>query len=664
MYRAWPVTRQLVTRNVGGCVKVVRRRLATEAEAAPQPPLPKKKKSVIRRLLFWSGTATATFYVGSVFVAFKDERYYDFFSDHVPFGASFIQYAEDHDWDTLTVQNLVDSGKRTVDSVQRRVTGAAKEAEQRVEKAKDAVSADKAKALIQSTATAGSERIKAVTDSLRTNVRKSEEKVVEGGRSAAAAAKHQALQFSSEVEDLVRKAEAALAGKPVEPLPQSTMSPGQHGIAPQESASSEAETDKKIYEAPLPVGFEPPPGFSRPAPPKRAEPTRQPEAPPAPPPLPLVAPAVAELQASEPIITHLASTIDNLASYLNANPTAANEARDVLDNAKMDLTQLVSHMEKIKEQERSQLEAKLDEQTREYSLKLLEMEMEAQDKLDNQEQGFKQWFEQERQKFVKAYREKLEKELQTQSELINERLKEEVIAQGIELQRRWIREIKVRVEQERGGRLAKLDTLAANLKQLERVALDNTAYLDENLRVHALWSALRAVNHVLESPVRKPFREELRVLRHVAAAKEDDVIATALDTIERTDVPDIGVEPLPDLVTWFTTSVAPRVTSVALVPDEGTPGLLPHLASHFLSTFTFRRQGFAQGNDVLSTLARAEYYLNEKDLDSAARELNQLKGTPKMLVQDWLEAARRRLEVQQALEVAQAEATLASLFVV
>jgi mitofilin len=36
-------------------------------------------------------------------------------------------------------------------------------------------------------------------------------------------------------------------------------------------------------------------------------------------------------------------------------------------------------------------------------------------------------------------------------------LKEEVIAQGIELQRRWIREIKVRVEHERGGRLAKID---------------------------------------------------------------------------------------------------------------------------------------------------------------------------------------------------------------
>ena len=107
-------------------------------------------------------------------------------------------------------------------------------------------------------------------------------------------------------------------------------------------------------------------------------------------------------------------------------------------------------------------------------------------------------------------------------------LKTEVIAQGIELQRRWIREIKMRVEQERGGRLAKLDEIATNLKRLERVALDNSAYLDENIRVHALWSALRAVHHAVDAPARQPFREELRVLRHVAAAREDPVVAAAL----------------------------------------------------------------------------------------------------------------------------------------
>jgi MICOS complex subunit MIC60 len=231
------------------------------------------------------------------------------------------------------------------------------------------------------------------------------------------------------------------------------------------------------------------------------------------------------------------------------------------------------------------------------------------------------------------------------------RLKEEVIAQGIELQRRWIREIKVRVEQERGGRLAKIDELSANLKRLERIALDNSSYLDDNIRIHALWGAIRALtSNAIASSVRKPFREELRVLRHIASAREDPLVSVVLDSLESTEVSDVGVEPFADLATWFTSEVAPKVSQVALVPEKNA-GVLSYLASRVLSTLRFKREGLVSGDDVLSVLARAEYHLNEKDLDSATRELNQLEGPSKVLLHDWLEAARRRLEVQQALEV-------------
>jgi mitofilin len=165
-----------------------------------------------------------------------------------------------------------------------------------------------------------------------------------------------------------------------------------------------------------------------------------------------------------------------------------------------------------------------------------------------------------------------------------------------------------------------------------------------------MWSALRAVNNAIDAPVRRPFRDELRVLRHASAARDDAVVGAALDALETGNAADVGVEPLADLASWFTTSVAPAVSRVALVPDEGA-GVLAHVASHLLATFAFRRQGLVSGSDALSVLARAEYHLNEKDLDSATRELNQLKGTAKALLKDWLEAARRRLEVQQALEV-------------
>ncbi|KZT67461.1 hypothetical protein DAEQUDRAFT_713485 [Daedalea quercina L-15889] len=653
-------------------VRVTRRRYATEPPVAP----PKKKKSIVRRLLFYTAAGTATFYVGSAFVAFKYPPYHDVFVQQVPLGAAVVQYGEDHDWDTLTVDKVIAYGKSWYDYLQG--LGSGQERGDVLQRAKDAMgrtketvvhsveaSSEAVQQAVQSRVQETKDRMRQAAESVKTSVRKTEGGMAEKSARATNAVKHETVQFSEGVEDLVRKAEAALAGSAADKLPGVTTSQSevdQTRDNETDGTSSKDVQSGNVYQAPLPIGFEPPPGYSRPKPPKKSAPPPESTARLALPPLPLVAPAVSEFSASEPVIAQLASVIDNLASFLGANPTAAEKARDILDTAKTDLTSLASRIDQVKEEERTKLEARLDEQTREYTLKLLELEMEAQDKLDSQEQDFRKFFDEERMKFVQAYREKLNRELQTQSEIINERLKEEVIAQGIELQRRWIRDIKVRVEQERGGRLAKLDELATNMKRLERIALDNSAFLDENIRIHALWSALRALNHNVDAPVRKPFREELRVLRHLAAAREDSVVSSVLESLESSDVPDVGVEPFADLATWFSTSVAPAVSSVALVPDKDA-GVLSHLASHLVTSFTFRRQGLVPGDDVLSVLARAEYYLNEKDLDSATRELNQLKGPAKVLLSDWLDAARRRLEVLQALEIVQTQATLASLLV-
>jgi len=634
-------------------------------ESVPTPALPRKKKGVIRRI-FWATTGlTGTFFIGSTFAAFYNQSYYDFFSDHVPLGQSMLEFAESHSWDTLTTRQVVDSAKNAVISIQRFVTEAINrtptphDAAENVKRNAERKTQD-AKAAVASLLTKSKSRV----ESAGTRATAEVQKEAEGSHKHAVVVK--APQVSEDLAELVQKAEHALAGhlfvqEPVRaervPTPTEALS---HAVEKEPSLSKEV---KHVYEAPLPVGFEPPPGFSRPSPRKRVAPEAAKPDPGVPVILPLVAPAVSSRSASEPIISHLADTIDDLASYLASDPSTASKVTDVLETAKGDLTALANRIERAREEERTVLEAKLDEQTREYSLKLMELEMTAQDKLDNQEEDFRKLFDEEKARFVQAYRAKLDYELQTQIELINERLKEEVIAQGIELQRRWIREIKVRVEYERGGRLAKIDQLSSQLKRLERVTLDNSNYLDENIRIHAMWSAVRALtSSALTCPVRKPFRDELRVLRHVATARDDPVVAAALDSLDSSDVPDVGVEPFADLASWFTSVVAPKVSHVALVPDENA-GIISYLASHVFSGLRFRRHGLVDGDDVLSVLARAEYHLNEKDLDSAARELNQLKGAAKTLLHDWLEAARRRLEVQQVLEVVQAQATLASILV-
>lgn len=236
------------------------------------------------------------------------------------------------------------------------------------------------------------------------------------------------------------------------------------------------------------------------------------------------------------------------------------------------------------------------------------------------------------------------------------RLREEVVSQGIELQRRWLRSIKSQVETERGGRLAKLDSLTTSLKQLERITLDNSATLDDNVRLHKIWSALRAVQSKVDTGD-LAFDDELRALKSLstpttAASTGEAVVRSVLDQIEKSGIPQTGVKSFAALSSWFTNTVAPRIQSSSLVPAPEEATVISHLASAGLSKIMFRPQaGRVPGDTVGAVLARAEWCLAEKDLDGAAREINSLTGWPAKLANDWLQQARRKLEVQQALEV-------------
>ncbi|KAG9311469.1 mitochondrial inner membrane protein Mitofilin [Chiua virens] len=363
---------------------------------------PKKASNIVQKLVFYLVTATGTF------VSYQNQQYRD----------------RPH----RVVVATVDTAKAVYDFVQRQLGQVTQKTDTPVQDAsvdKEAPHESKKSSLHETKAW-----IKSTAAALKTT--------------AAALAKHKAQQLASEVDELIRKAEVALAVL-VESASESTPTPAPANV--EVFILTEKSDDPNVYAALLPIGFEPPPGFSK------LNPTPKPAQADV---LLVVALAVSDVAVSEPVISHLAGTIDDLASYLKANPAAAEKAKGILDTARTDLTELATRFDKIKEDEKHELEAKLVEQAREYSTKLLELELESQDKLALQREDYEKYVGEEKMKLVQAYRERLETELKAQTELTNDHLKEAIIAQSIELQRRWIREVKVKVE-ERGGRIARLD---------------------------------------------------------------------------------------------------------------------------------------------------------------------------------------------------------------
>lgn len=261
------------------------------------------------------------------------------------------------------------------------------------------------------------------------------------------------------------------------------------------------------------------------------------------------------------------------------------------------------------------------------------------------EAQLKNQFEQTRAEMKTSFAEQLSNDLKQQQERLEKARQDALVAQAQELQRRFVKQVKLLVEQERAGRLAKLDVIDKRFQALQEYALRNAEQLDASRQYHVMHVILDTLTETVEQSKRQSFKNELQALSN--HTKKDKLIQTVLSVIPES-VAQEGVETISELSTRFEL-VSEEIRQVALVPEDG--GFGSHIISYIMSFLMFKKNGLVDGDDIESVLARTEYYLKRDNLEFATRELNQLTGWPKRLAKDWMEAARRHLEVKQALEV-------------
>jgi mitofilin len=255
-------------------------------------------------------------------------------------------------------------------------------------------------------------------------------------------------------------------------------------------------------------------------------------------------------------------------------------------------------------------------------------------------------FEAEREKIAIAYQRKLQTELERSREVSEQRFRNELLEQAIEMKRSWISEIENRVEHERNGRLGKLKELEEAVEELEKLTVQWNDVINTNLKTQQTFTALETVKASYGSPDQpKPFLREMAALKEVAG--DDEVIRAAIASINPAAYQN-GVSTHTQLMERFR-KLSGEVRRAALLPEDA--GIAAHAGNWVLSKLMFKKNGLAQGNDVESILAKTETYLEEGNVDSAAREMNQLSGWARTLANDWLREARLVLEVQQALDV-------------
>lgn len=349
--------------------------------------------------------------------------------------------------------------------------------------------------------------------------------------------------------------------------------------------------------------------------------------------------------ANEPLVQDLVKIINDIITVINAD-NSNSKFSGTIGKAKGELAKVGSKIKALKEAASKEAEAKIKSEKEDFDRAAKELIRRVEAEMAHQQSQWQEEFQSERQKIAQSYEEKLKAETERAKAVNEQRLQNQLLEQAVEMKRKFMSDVKDRVEEERNGRLGKLTDLSKTVTELEKLTTDWNSVVDANLKTQHLHVAVEAVRSNLEkSQVPRPFIRELAALKEIAS--DDAVVNAAISSINPTAYQK-GIPSSSQLIDRFR-RVATEVRKASLLPEDA--GVASHASSYVLSKLMFKKKGLATGSDVESILTRTETFLEEGDLDNAAREMNGLQGWAKTLSRDWLGEVRKVLEVQQALDV-------------
>ncbi|CAK7212594.1 hypothetical protein SBRCBS47491_001519 [Sporothrix bragantina] len=391
--------------------------------------------------------------------------------------------------------------------------------------------------------------------------------------------------------------------------------------------------------------------------------------------------ALAVNDAKEPVVQDVVRLLNDIITVINADKASEKYAATI-GKAKEQVNKVGSKIRDIRTAAEKEAAAQVEARAATFDQAAQDLVARVEEAMAKQEADWRQEFDEQMAAVRSSYDARLQLATARERELSEEKLQNKLLEQAVQMTQQFADELRERVETERNGRLGKLGELSASVADLERLTAGWTDVVEASQRAQQLHVAMDAVRARLADegavsaasgaqPALRPFVKELVAVKEIAAA--DPVVDAAIASIPPAAY-QRGIASTPELIERFR-RVAGEVRKASLLPEDA--GVASHASSYVLSKVLFRKQGAAAGGataattstgddaadgaNVESILTRTQAFLEEGNLDGAAREMNGLKGWAKTLSRDWLGEVRKVLEVQQALDVITAEARLQSL---
>ncbi|KAH3900603.1 related to Formation of crista junctions protein 1 [Saccharomycodes ludwigii] len=284
-----------------------------------------------------------------------------------------------------------------------------------------------------------------------------------------------------------------------------------------------------------------------------------------------------------------------------------------------------------------------------------------------------------KEKLEAKFQKQLKTELTTNEENLSAKQANQVALLSIKQVEQFNRILKEKLDQEREGRLSKLEQLDAAVSTLDGTITKLDKYVltrEAVTQLVTLCSQLKD-NLILGSGGDDLVKhvEKIKLLASVIPyasmcgcknckksgfcscgcsrkKKLMDYAASELETV-LTSTPDVPVLTNEQLYNRWNL-LSDKLKEASLLPPNA--GILGHFGAKIFSKLLFDKTGISKDNDMENVVACVSEYIKLAKLDLAVEEVVSLDGWARVLCNDWIIEARKKLEVQTLVDVIYGEA--------
>ncbi len=357
---------------------------------------------------------------------------------------------------------------------------------------------------------------------------------------------------------------------------------------------------------------------------------------------------------TDPLIQSTVEALNKLIIAINGSHVSDNDISTVTEK----INRLSIELSSLRKQHKEELKNQSEQQTMKFQLENQNRDLEIKEALSKQQEHWSNEFLKEREEISNLYKKRLNLELQSNKENFINATNNVITASRIEQYKEFSKQINELVENERDGRLSKLNELSQNLDEISKLAvkvddLINKSFKSSqlNLTVNKLTTA---INDVEPKPLKPIINELNKINKSDSSEKHDELIDLIIENIPE-NILEQGILTPSQLHSRFQ-QLLPSLRDASLLPQDA--GIAGHIGSWIFSKLLFSKKGLPLGSDFESIIARTETALQESRVIDAVEEINKLKGWPKVLARDWIIEGRKRCEIQFAESALREEAKL------